>query len=317
MASKENHSEALKRPRGIESYFIALPKKKSTRSLQSESATDQKVQDEHSISKESFTTKTFEVGTVRLSPPDKPQAPSDEFQTLLKLEIETLDPTWFKALEAQLRSPYFVKLKKFLSSELAANKVIFPPAQDIYSWSRFTPVNQVKVVIIGQDPYHNFNQAHGLCFSVNRGAEKPPSLRNIFKELKNEYPEFIEPKHGYLGGWASQGVLLLNAALTVQAHMANSHADKGWEMFTDSVIAHLNATRKNLVFILWGSYAQKKGKAIDSSNHLVLKGVHPSPLSANRGFFGCNHFLKANEYLQTHGVQPINWLQTDTVVTTN
>ncbi|KAI9293191.1 uracil-DNA glycosylase, partial [Neoconidiobolus thromboides FSU 785] len=232
---------------------------------------------------------------------------SDEVKDLLQLELTTMEPSWLKVLIKEIQKPYFLKLKQFLLDEKKNGKKVFPPEAQIYSWSRFTPLEQVKVVIIGQDPYHNDNQAHGLCFSVNKGIIIPPSLKNIYKEIKNEYPNFVIPKHGYLEAWANQGVLLLNAALTVQAHNANSHAGKGWEMFTDAIINYLNKNNRNLVFILWGSYAQKKGKVVDKNKHLILNGVHPSPLSASRGFFSCNHFQLANEYLKKHNRQEIDW----------
>jgi uracil-DNA glycosylase len=198
------------------------------------------------------------------------------------------------------------ELRGFLRKEISAKKVIYPRGSEYFAALDHTPFDKVKVVILGQDPYHGANQAHGLCFSVRPGVEIPPSLGNIFIELKNDLG--IEPSnHGHLTYWAEQGVLLLNATLTVEAGKAGSHQDKGWERFTDVVIDVLNREREGLVFVLWGSYAQKKGAFIDTRKHLVLKGPHPSPLSAHRGFFGCRHFSKINNYLQAHGKTPIDW----------
>ncbi|ORX97897.1 uracil-Dna glycosylase from atlantic Cod [Basidiobolus meristosporus CBS 931.73] len=225
---------------------------------------------------------------------------------LFALEYETMDPTWLRALKTEFNKPYFKQLKAFLETEKKSAK-IFPPAEDIYSWSRFTPISKVKVVILGQDPYHGVGQAHGLAFSVKKGVGAPPSLVNMYKTLEQDIPGFKAPGHGYLAGWAKQGVLMLNSALTVRAHQANSHAGKGWEEFTDSIIQYLNQNKDGLVFMLWGSYAQKKGKGINQKKHLVLKSVHPSPLSAHRGFFSCQHFSKANKYLKDHGKKPIAW----------
>ncbi|KAI8322156.1 uracil-DNA glycosylase [Martensiomyces pterosporus] len=225
-----------------------------------------------------------------------------------RLEFETIDPSWLQLLLREIKSPYFAKLKQFLKSEEQAGKQIFPPAIDVYSWSRYAPFSSVKVVILGQDPYHGPGQAHGLAFSVRPNVRIPPSLLNMYKALSIEFPDtFKKPNHGYLKGWAEQGVLMLNASLTVECHKANSHANKGWEQFTDAVIANLNKKTRNLVFMLWGSHAQKKGACVDARKHLVLKSVHPSPLSASRGFFEAGHFKKANEYLKRHGVKEIDW----------
>lgn len=227
---------------------------------------------------------------------------------LLELEIESIESSWFKHLQEEFRKPYFVKLKQFVSREQKEHTV-FPPAQDIYSWSRLTPFDQVKVVIIGQDPYHNHNQAHGLAFSVRPPTPAPPSLKNIYKELKQNYPDFqIDNQRGDLTPWATQGVLLLNTALTVRAHNANSHSKQGWEMFTKKVVEVLVKDRemdgKSLVFLLWGNNAIKmvdsllsKSSLAHKSNLKVFKSVHPSPLSANRGFFGNNHFKQINDWL--------------------
>jgi uracil-DNA glycosylase len=184
--------------------------------------------------------------------------------------------------------------------------MVFPRGSQIFSAFNLTPIDKVKLVIIGQDPYHGPGQAHGLCFSVQHGVKIPPSLLNIYKELKTDV-EFEIPKHGNLEYWAEQGVFLINATLTVRANAAGSHQNKGWEIFTDIVISKLNEKCNNLVFLLWGRYAQAKEKIIDPSKHLVLKAAHPSPLSAYNGFFGCKHFSKSNDYLQKHGKTPIDW----------
>ncbi|KAJ2845994.1 uracil DNA glycosylase [Coemansia brasiliensis] len=257
-------------------------------------------------SKEASKESTEEAAEEAAGEVVKPQILSQLNQEEFKLELETIEPSWLRLLQTELPKPYFKQLKKFLAQEHQAGKQIFPPAKDVYSWSRFAPFRQVRVVILGQDPYHGPGQAHGLAFSVQKGVRTPPSLLNMYKALEG-YQGFSKPDHGYLGGWAEQGVLLLNASLTVECHKANSHANKGWELFTDRAIELLNQKRKHVVFMLWGSYAQKKGAQIDKSKHLVLKAVHPSPLSAHRGFFECRHFEKANDYLAAHGLAPIDW----------
>lgn len=215
-------------------------------------------------------------------------------------------PSWQQALNDEFSAPYMLELKQFLRAEKDNHKVIYPHSSNWFHALETTPLNQVKVVILGQDPYHQPGQAHGLCFSVKPGVKTPPSLVNIYKELDNDLG--IEPvQHGYLESWAKQGVLLLNAVLTVEESQANAHQGKGWERFTDKVISIINEQSDNVVFMLWGSYAQKKGNVIDSQKHLVLKAPHPSPLSAHRGFLGCKHFSQANAYLQQHGASPINW----------
>ncbi|KAI9318627.1 uracil-DNA glycosylase-like protein [Dichotomocladium elegans] len=232
---------------------------------------------------------------------------SEEHKELLELEMTTMHPEWIKALKPEFTKAYFIQLKKFLRAETAANKKIFPPAPEIYSWSNYTPPSKVKVVIIGQDPYHNDGQAHGLCFSVKKGVNTPPSLVNIYEALRRDYPEFKKPNHGFLENWAKQGVLLLNTSLTVRAHEPSSHSKKGWEQLTDSIISHLSEKKAHIVFMLWGAHAQARAGRIDKTKHLVLKAVHPSPLSAHRGFFDCNHFKQANEYLNKNAREPINW----------
>lgn len=228
-------------------------------------------------------------------------------QQIAKLNKVQLDDSWKYGLSEFLLSPKMDALKTFLIEEKKADKVIYPPNHLIFNALNTTPLDRVKVVIIGQDPYHGPNQAHGLSFSVQKGVALPPSLRNIFHELHNDLGVKIS-KHGDLTHWAEQGVLLLNAVLTVEAAQPTSHQKRGWEEFTDHVIDVLNEQREHIVFILWGAYAQRKGQRIDQNKHLILKAAHPSPLSANRGgFFGCKVFSKTNNYLKQHGIEPIDW----------
>jgi len=217
----------------------------------------------------------------------------------------TIEESWKQVLQPEFDAAYFEILTTFVRQAYRTS-IVYPPGRFIFEAFNRTPFNKVKVVILGQDPYHGPHQAHGLCFSVQDGIQPPPSLVNIYKELQQEYG-CPPPASGNLTRWADQGVLLLNATLTVQAGMAGSHQGKGWERFTDAAIAALSQQRDGLVFMLWGSYAQQKGKVIDRSRHLVLEAPHPSPLSASRGFFGCGHFVKANQYLQSRGEQPIAW----------
>ncbi len=217
-----------------------------------------------------------------------------------------LHPSWQAMLGDELEKPYMQALRHFLKEEKAAGKVIYPPGPLIFNAFNHTPFDQVKVVIIGQDPYHGPDQAHGLSFSVPNGIALPPSLQNIFKEISADL-NIQMSRNGDLTKWADQGVLLLNATLTVEQAKAGEHQGKGWERFTDAVIAALNQHREGLVFVLWGSYAQKKGDMIDASRHLVLKSVHPSPLSAHRGFFGNRQFSSINAYLTQRGRAPIDW----------
>ncbi|MBQ1725078.1 MAG: uracil-DNA glycosylase [Muribaculaceae bacterium] len=216
-----------------------------------------------------------------------------------------IDESWRQALSAEWDKPYFVQLTQWVREQYRAG-LVFPPGRQIFAAFDATPFDQVKVVILGQDPYHGDGQANGLCFSVNPGVAFPPSLLNIFKEVHDDTGAPM-PKDGDLTRWARQGVLLLNATLTVAAHQAGSHQNRGWEQFTDEVIARLATQREHLVFILWGSYAARKGAFIDRTRHLVLTSPHPSPLSAHRGFFGNHHFSLANDYLVAHGQQPIVW----------
>ncbi|KAI0649340.1 uracil-DNA glycosylase [Trametes meyenii] len=243
---------------------------------------------------------------------------SDEEKKLLALECQTMGKSWLKLLKDEIRQPYFLKLKRFLleqgvkgPDDSAPNLRVYPAPQNIYSWSNLTPLGRVKVVIIGQDPYHGPGQAHGLCFSVPPGVAIPPSLRNIYAEIKAEYPEFEPPKHGTLTSWAENGVLLLNTALTVKANEAGSHSNKGWEQFTEKIIevvdryggANLGQSGvvghgRGIVFLAWGGWAQKRVTKLDKKKHLILTSAHPSPLSAHRGFLGNGHFKKANDWLE-------------------
>lgn len=218
--------------------------------------------------------------------------------------------TWFRALQAEFNKDYFRKLSNFIHSQRNSNQ-IFPPEDMVYTWTHHHDIRATRVVIIGQDPYHGYKQAHGLSFSVQKGIPKPPSLINIFKELEDDVKGFTSPTHGDLTGWANQGVLMLNACLTVNAGKPNSHANQGWETFTDQVISWLSKNLKGpIVFLLWGSYAQKK-RSLIGARHKVLNAVHPSPLSAYRGFFGCKHFSKANDILRTAGLPEIDWKKLD------
>ncbi len=223
-----------------------------------------------------------------------------------------LEPSWKMCLQDEFQQVYMQELRSFLLQRKKQGAVIYPPGPLIFNALDSTPFDRVKVVILGQDPYHGPGQAHGLCFSVPDGVQSPPSLVNIFKEIESDLglsPESMRNlrSRGNLQPWAAQGVLLLNAVLTVEQGHAGAHQGKGWERFTDRIVLELNQRRNNLVFLLWGSYAGKKGDSIDRSRHLVLKAPHPSPLSAHRGFFGCRHFSSVNSYLQEHGQEPIQW----------
>jgi uracil-DNA glycosylase len=217
-----------------------------------------------------------------------------------------IEPSWKNVLQKEFGEEYFSKLVEFVKSEYQ-KKTVYPSAKFIFNAFELTPFNKVKVVILGQDPYHGVNQANGLAFSVNDGVAMPPSLVNIYKEIESDLGYKTINKNGNLENWAKQGVLMLNAILTVQAHVAGSHQNKGWERFTDAVIKTLSDQKENLVFILWGGYAQRKGKIIDESKHLVIKSVHPSPLSAYNGFFGSKPFSQTNAYLIFNNKEPIDW----------
>jgi len=224
---------------------------------------------------------------------------------MVKTAID-LEPSWLEKLEPEFSAEYMIELRAFLVERKRAGAQIYPAAANWFNAFRSTPFHKVRVVLIGQDPYHGPGQAHGLCFSVPRGVPPPPSLVNMFKELSREYG-FPVPGHGCLDAWANQGVLLLNSVLTVERGAAASHQGKGWERFTDRVVSLLNEEREGLVFLLWGAYAERKGKIIDGTRHKVLRSAHPSPLSAHRGFFGNNHFTLANEWLVAQGEAPIDW----------
>ncbi len=216
-----------------------------------------------------------------------------------------IDNDWLEPLSAEFKKPYYAGLYKFVNEEYN-RYTIYPPKQDVFAAYSRTPLAKVKVLILGQDPYHEPNQAHGLCFSVNPGIDIPPSLLNIYKELHDDIG-FTIPESGCLTKWADQGVMLLNTVLTVRAHQANSHQGKGWEQFTDATIAALNKQDRPIVFMLWGRYARQKAAMLNNPRHLVLEAAHPSPLSAYKGFFGCRHFSKANDFLVANGVEPIDW----------
>jgi len=218
---------------------------------------------------------------------------------------------WLAVVGGEFDKPYMSALRTFLQNERDSGRMIYPPMQDIFNAFHRTPFQSVKVVILGQDPYHGPGQAHGLCFSVRAGVARPPSLINICKEIESEF-DIVMPASGDLTGWADQGVLLLNSTLTVRQATAGSHQGKGWEEFTDRVIHQVAERLESVVFMLWGSYAQKKGAFINRNKHLVLTAPHPSPLSAHRGFFGCGHFKKANDYLRQHDKTPIDWARTST-----
>ena len=221
---------------------------------------------------------------------------------LIIMEIHShIESSWLEVLKDEFQQPYFLEIKKFLLEDKKKYRV-FPPGQLIFNAFNLTPFDKVKIVIIGQDPYHGYGQAHGLCFSVPKGVAKPPSLQNIFKELKEDL-NINPPEHGDLTGWAKQGVFLL----TVRENTPESHRNIGWEKFTNAAIENLSDKKEHLVFMLWGSYAQEKEKLIDNTKHLILKAAHPSPFSANKGFFGCHHFSKANQYLIANNIDPIKW----------
>ena len=228
-----------------------------------------------------------------------------------------LHPSWKSVLEEDLRAAYMVRLRNFLQSELQSGKTVYPPMREVFSALDHCPLDQVRVVIIGQDPYHGANQAHGLSFSVKSGVRPPPSLRNIFREIQEDLNATSSThrqfpfNRGCLKGWAEQGVLLLNSVLTVVAGRSGSHQGYGWEKFTDQIVKIVNEQREHIVFLLWGKPAQDKGAIVDREKHYVLNAPHPSPLSADRGFFGCQHFSQTNNYLQSHGYDPIDWFQVE------
>lgn len=219
--------------------------------------------------------------------------------------MEFFKNTWDNKLQEEMSKPYFLDMLNFLDGEYS-NKKIYPPRNKIFNALKTTPYGNIKVVILGQDPYHGYGQAHGLCFSVNKGVALPPSLKNIYKEMHDDLG-IVQPNHGYLQSWASQGVLMLNTVLTVEEGKPNSHAKIGWQTYTDQIIKIVNTQESPIVFLLWGRNAINKAKYINQNKHLVLTSVHPSPLSAYGGFFGCKHFSKCNEFLEKNGIEPINW----------
>jgi uracil-DNA glycosylase len=225
---------------------------------------------------------------------------------MLQQELQ-IEESWKNVLAPQFELPYFKALNQFLETEKIKGKTIYPLAKNIFNAYNATPFQKVQVVIIGQDPYHGAGQAHGLCFSVQYGVKVPPSLKNIYKEIKQNVPQFEIPNHGNLQAWTKQGVFLLNTILTVKANQPTSHQKKGWEQFTDATITALSNNRSGLVFLLWGNFAQQKANLIDENKHLILRAAHPSPFSAYQGFFGCQHFLKVNEYLEKQNLNKIDW----------
>lgn len=216
-----------------------------------------------------------------------------------------LQNDWVEAVGEEFKKPYYAELYKFVKEEYS-NEIVYPPSDDIFNAMHLTPLSEVKVLILGQDPYHNQGQAHGLCFSVQPDVAIPPSLKNIYKELQADLGCTI-PNNGYLVKWAKQGILMLNTVLTVRAHKPLSHQGKGWEQFTDAIIEAVNAQDRPIVYMLWGKPAQRKASMLNNPKHLVLKAAHPSPLSASHGFFGCKHFSQANQFLEENGMQPIDW----------
>lgn len=216
-----------------------------------------------------------------------------------------LQNDWLEAVGGEFKKPYYTDLYKFVKEEYS-NEIVYPPSDDIFNAMHLTPLSEVKVLILGQDPYHNQGQAHGLCFSVQPDVAIPPSLKNIYKELQSDLGCAI-PNNGYLVKWAKQGILMLNTVLTVRAHNPLSHQGKGWEQFTDAIIEAVNAQDRPIVYMLWGKPAQRKASMLNNPKHLVLKAAHPSPLSASHGFFGCKHFSQANQFLEENGMQPIDW----------
>ncbi|KAJ8379367.1 hypothetical protein SKAU_G00001450 [Synaphobranchus kaupii] len=293
----------------INSFFSPVAKKRTLEANQQDTKVEEANDNVSTIKKLKPT--SDETPTITpLSPEQLDRIEKNKRAALEKLAARNVPDgfgeSWRKGLNEEFGKPYFNRLITFVSDE-RKHHTIYPPADQVFTWTQMCTIQDVKVVVLGQDPYHGPNQAHGLCFSVQRPVSPPPSLVNMYKELATDIEGFQHPGHGDLTGWAKQGVLLLNAVLTVRAHQANSHKDKGWETFTDAVVQWLNGNLEGLVFMLWGSYAQKKGIAINRKRHHVLQTVHPSPLSAHRGFFGCKHFSKTNELLEKSGKKPIDW----------
>lgn len=265
---------------------------------------------------ESVEDETPQSPSATMTPDQKRRAMENKIGARIKLLSKQLEGTlhsnigksWFEALENEFDQNYFKSLSKFVAAERRAHpNKIFPPEDQVWSWTHHFDVKETKVVILGQDPYHGPKQAHGLCFSVVKGVPPPPSLVNMYKELSTDIEGFVTPSHGFLEGWAKQGVLLLNACLTVEQAKPNSHKDRGWEELTNAVIKYISQHCHGVVFLLWGSYAQKKALVVDAKKHHLLKSVHPSPLSVHRGFYGCKHFSQCNKILVNQGKTPIDW----------
>ncbi|XP_078106817.1 uracil-DNA glycosylase isoform X2 [Sander vitreus] len=292
----------------IHSFFSPVSKKRISKDI---NEAEEDAKDPKKLKSSVVEPEASSLPLAPLSPEQLDRIARNKRAALEKLHSSAQTPpgfgrSWREGLSGEFGKPYFKKLMDFVSEERKRHTV-YPPAEHVFTWTQMCDIQDVKVVILGQDPYHGPNQAHGLCFSVKRPVPPPPSLGNMYKELVTDIEGFQHPGHGDLTGWSKQGVLLLNAVLTVRAHQANSHKDRGWEIFTDAVVHWLSNNLEGLVFMLWGSYAQKKGAAINRKRHHVLQAVHPSPLSAHRGFFGCRHFSKANELLIKSGKSPVNW----------
>ncbi|XP_031426992.1 uracil DNA glycosylase a isoform X2 [Clupea harengus] len=289
--------------RSMKNFFSPVEKKKRI--------IEENDEDANENAKKLKTENTDTIGSSsELSPEQLDRIAHNKQEALDRLIAHTapdgLGESWRRALSKEFTKTYFKQLMSFVADERKKHTV-YPPPQQVFTWTQMCDIKDVKVVVLGQDPYHGPGQAHGLCFSVQKPVKPPPSLGNMYKELGSDIEGFQHPQHGDLTGWAKQGVLLLNAVLTVRAHQANSHKDRGWETFTDAVIQWLSTNLDGLVFMLWGAYAQKKGAAINKKRHHVLQAVHPSPLSAHRGFFGCKHFSRTNELLKKSGKTPIDW----------
>jgi len=284
----------------IDSFFKPIDgEKKISKKAPAKKATKAKEMKEVKASKEEAEAPTVDDNEEE----DLPSFGSGYYSDLLTF----MEPSWRKALKSEFKKPYFKKLVMQLNDLHEKGAKIFPPKENIFRAFELCPLDKARVVIIGQDPYHGPGQAEGLSFSVPEGVKVPSSLQNIYKELVNDIDGFSKPKHGHLAQWASQGVLLLNACLTVEQAKANAHKSLGWNTFTDAVIEVINKQCRGVVFILWGAFAQKKASFVSSKNHHILKGVHPSGLSANKGFFGCKHFSKTNAFLEEDGNEPIDW----------
>ncbi|KAH3687260.1 hypothetical protein WICPIJ_001754 [Wickerhamomyces pijperi] len=321
--SNQNTTQPVKKVRQITDFFKAKePKVQTEEEIETEPSTPQQVEPLETYEDLSDTFDYTQLSQFKQTFASKL---TPEQKQLLHLELATLEDTWFESLSTELTKPYFLNLKKYLQTQFK-NKEIFPPKQDIYSWSRLTPLSTVKVIILGQDPYHNNNQAHGLAFSVRHPTVPPPSLKNIYKAIQIEYPNFeipngkVHSQAGDLTQWAKQGVLMLNACLTVEAHKANSHAKQGWEQFTSAVLrVVIENTQNNLILLLWGTPAQNriKGLKLNEERIKIISCVHPSPLSARRGFFEARCFIGCNEMLLEMGEEPIEWglLKGNTVLT--